>query len=403
MSPPRLALVLSLLACAPAPGPSEGSSSGQPGTSGSSGAGASGDVSGGVEATTGAAPTSSGGASSGVTSSGGPTGSSSGSSSGSTGAPGEPFEEFPYDPGPPDLSARLCDEAADPEGAPDKIFIHCELEGGAFAPQDVPPKDELVVVAWNIERGWKVDAQIAALKAAEKIPAADVLLLSEVDRGCSRTSDRAIAWEIAAALEMNFVYGVEFTELPREGGPGGTILAPCEHGNAIFSRYPIGAVELVRHQENKSWYGGDEPRLGGRAFLKADLAVGERRLHVYALHFESGALDGSIRAAQAAEVGDHGLAQPHRVVLAGDTNAALYFLDLGNTMLEVTTKPLFDRGYLDAHQPLPASERTTHDPLLVLDLMFTRGAYTRDPGLCSLESCPDLSDHAPIWATVELE
>jgi len=406
MSPPRLAVVLSLLGCAPPPGPSEGSSSGQVGSASSSaGPGTSEDATGGVT-TTSAAPTSSG-STTGVTSSGGPDGSSTGGptsgTTGTTGTVGDPFEEFPYDPGPPDLSARLCDEAADPEGAPDKIFIHCKLEGGAFAPQDVPPKDELVVVAWNIERGWKVDAQIAALKAAEKIPAADVLLLSEVDRGCSRTGDRAIAWEIAEALEMNFVYGVEFTELPREGGPGGTILAPCEHGNAIFSRYPIGAVELVRHQENKSWYGGDEPRLGGRAFLKADLAVGERRLHVYALHFESGALDGPIRAAQAAEVGDHGLAQPHRVVLAGDTNAALYFLDLGNTMLEETTKPLFDRGYLDAHQPLPATERTTHDPLLVLDLMFTRGAYTHDPGLCSLESCPDLSDHTPIWATVELE
>lgn len=319
-----------------------------------------------------------------------------------TATAGDSFAAFPCAPGPPDVSRRLCDEAADPEGAADKMFIHCQLEAGCFAPPDVPPKDQLVVLAWNIERGLRIDAQIAALKASVHIPAADVLLLSEVDRGCSRTGDRAIAWEIAEALQMNFVYGVEFTELPRDGGSGGTIRAPCEHGNAIMARYPIGNVELVRHATNTSWYEGEEPRLGGRMFLKADLAVGTDRLHVYSLHFESGALDGAIRAAQATELAAHAQQQPHRVVVAGDMNAALYVLDLGAAGTEETTRPLFERGYLDAHRPLPPLERTTHAPGLVLDLIFTRGAYTSAPGLCSFADCPALSDHTPIWATVAL-
>ncbi|WAS96972.1 endonuclease/exonuclease/phosphatase family protein [Nannocystis punicea] len=315
----------------------------------------------------------------------------------------DPFVEFPYAPGPPDLGARLCAEAADPAGAPDKVFLHCALEGGSFAPPAVAPRDELVVLAWNLERGLKIDDQIAALTAGDELPAADVLLLSELDRGCSRTGGRAIAWELAAALRMNFVFGVEFVELPRQGGPGGTIVDTCEHGNAILSRYPIGAVELVRHAVHKSWYDSDEPRLGGRMFLKADLAVGTRRLGVYSLHFESGAGDGAYRAAQAIELAEHGLRQPHRVVLGGDMNAALYFLDLGASRSEETTRPLLDRGWLDAHRSLPGSQRVTHHPGLVLDLLFSSGPFTSAPGLCSLADCPDLSDHAPIWATVALE
>ncbi|MDC0666701.1 endonuclease/exonuclease/phosphatase family protein [Nannocystis radixulma] len=316
---------------------------------------------------------------------------------------GQPFDEFPYDPGPPDLDARLCDEAADPAGAPDKIFLHCRLEGGSFAPPAVAPRDELVVLAWNLERGLQIDGQLAALKALDELPAVDVLLLGEVDRGCSRTGGRAIAWELAEALQMNFVFGVEFTELPREGGPGGTIASTCEHGNAILSRYPLGGVELVRHAANRSWYDSAEPRLGGRMFLKADLAVGTSRLAVYSLHFESGALDGAYRTAQATELAEHGLQQPHRVVFGGDMNAALYFLDPGGDRTEETTRPLFDRGYLDAHRSLPTDQRTTHDPGLVLDLIFSSGPFTSAPGLCSFADCPDLSDHAPIWATVALD
>lgn len=123
----------------------------------------------------------------------------------------------------------------------------------------------------------------------------------------------------------------------------------------------------MRHAANKSWYDSAEPRLGGRMFLKADLAVGTSRLTVYSL------------------------------------NAALYFLDLGGDRTEATTRPLFDRGYLDAHRSLPADQRTTHDPGLVLDLIFSSGPFTSGPGLCPFADCPDLSDHAPIWAAVALD
>jgi len=157
-----------------------------------------------------------------------------------TASGGAPFDEFPHDRGPPDLGVRQCDEAADPAGAPDKIFIHWKLEGGRFGPPDL--------------------------------------------------------------------------------------------------------------------------------------------------------------------VAEHGLRQPHRVVFGGDMNAALYVLDLDTDGAEETTRPLFGRGYLDAHRSLPAGQRTTHDPGLVLDLLVSSGPFTSAPGLCSFADCPGLSDHTPIWwATVALE
>ena len=40
-------------------------------------------------------------------------------------------------------------------------------------------------------------------------------MFSEADRGCSRTNYRNVTRELAKALGMNYVYGVEYIELPR--------------------------------------------------------------------------------------------------------------------------------------------------------------------------------------------
>jgi endonuclease/exonuclease/phosphatase family metal-dependent hydrolase len=256
-------------------------------------------------------------------------------------------------------------------------------------------------VAWNIQRGGSIDAQLAAF-AAGQLPVPDVLLMSELDRGCSRTADRNIAWEYAEALQMNHVYGVEFVELPR---PDMSITTPCEHGNAILSRYPIGNVELVRHAVNESWYEvADEPRLGGRMFLRADVLVGDRLVQVASLHFESGVEDGAKRAAQAAEVADALLEHDDPAIAGGDTNAGLYALDLSlGTHNEGTTEAFFERGFADAHIDLPLADRPTRSNGLVLDLIFVHGASASMSAVCPAEVCDPLSDHRAVWTTIALE
>jgi endonuclease/exonuclease/phosphatase family metal-dependent hydrolase len=213
-----------------------------------------------------------------------------------------------------------------------------------------------------------------------------------------------VPWELAEALGMNYVFAVEFVELPRADGPGGEILEPCEHGNAIFSRYPLGNASALRHTQNKSWLDAPgEPRLGGRVLVIADVKVGDRFVHAYSLHFESSPADNEIQIAQAVETAEHGLGRPFQVVQAGDTNAPFYFIDLlsGNDPKDGVTQAFFTRGYVDAHAELPYPGRETRENL-VLDIIFGSADFFRDPGICAETTCGALSDHLPVWATIEL-
>ena len=354
-----------------------------------------------------AAGTSGSSGGSGGTSVGGETGSTGGvddTGTGSTGAEPVPlpegFEPVDCDTQSPDVSVdRLCEEAADPEAHEDPVYISCGIEASCLPASPPPPKDSLVVMTYNIERGMSIDAQLAEF--GDAIPIPDVLLLVEADRGCARSGGGNVAWQYAEALEMGHVFGVEFIELPR---PGDAIPELCEHGNAVLSRYPIGNVRQLRHETNLSWYDSEEePRLGGRVAVLADIAVGDEILHVQVMHFESGVDDGPIRAAQAAELADLGLEEPNPVVIGGDANSGLYVIDLlMDTHNDGTTEAFFERGYVDAHAELPLEMRATHSPGLILDLLMLEGTTATEPAICPPAQCGQLSDHLPVWATIAL-
>jgi endonuclease/exonuclease/phosphatase family metal-dependent hydrolase len=309
------------------------------------------------------------------------------------------FERFVGDSAEPDvLSDRLCVGSDDPASLADKIYIDCRLEGANFS-NDAAPKDEIVIVAYNLERGFGIDEQIAALSDGT-VPAPDVLLVSEADRGCERTEFRNIPREMAEALGHDYVYAVEFVELPRPG-----IIAACEHGNFVSSRYPIGNVEARRHTDNISWFDvPDEPRLGGRIVVVADIQIGERYLHVAALHFESSPVDNDFTVAQAVETAAMIDARPFGGVPGGDTNAPFYFIDLleNSEPIDLVTQSFFGQGFIDAHAAL-AERGTTSDNNLVLDLVLGNERHFRfaEPGICPKASCAALSDHLPVWATVQ--
>jgi endonuclease/exonuclease/phosphatase family metal-dependent hydrolase len=321
--------------------------------------------------------------------------------------PVDPYEgyafvayEFAQDSAPDARVDRLCDEVTDPVGAVDKVFIHCRTEGARFSAEAAEPKSRIVVMTWNLERGLRLDAQIAAFRnGAITVP--DVLLVSEADRGCWRTGYRNVARELAEALSYDYVFATEFVELPRPTADG-SMSAPCEHGNAILSRYPIGNVEAVRHTQNFSWYDDlEEPRLGGRIALVADIQVGRRYLHVASIHFESSLTAVETIEAQATETAELVGARPFGCVVGGDTNAPFYFIDLlHDKATDPATVPFFDRGFVDTHDALPVNERGTRDGL-ILDLLLMKPAYVRafNPRICIKELCGALSDHLPVWAT----
>jgi endonuclease/exonuclease/phosphatase family metal-dependent hydrolase len=219
--------------------------------------------------------------------------------------------------------------------------------------------------------------------------------------------------DIARALGMNYVFGVEFVELPRQGGSGGVITSTCEHGNAVLSRYPLGNVGALRHRAQRSWYlppaerdGKDgEPRLGGRVLVYADVKVGDEVRHAYSLHFESSPEYLDVQVAQAVETAEHAAARRFPAVVAGDTNAPFYWLDLRNgpdlAPSDEVTQAFFERGFVDAHASVPVAERGTRNGL-VLDLVLGHDLGFSAPGRCAPELCGALSDHLAVWASFGL-
>src|SRR5580658_8932564 len=167
-------------------------------------------------------------------------------------------------------------------------FVQSESAASEIQPHrpSVPSLGVVLRVAqWNIERGLNFDLIRSALadpgeflrrpagndrtggrrrdiveSQLARLQAADILILNEVDRGMKRTGYRDVARELAAALHMNYVYGVEFVEVDPvfELGTEPVHLADAQedrrlredlqvdaqryyglHGTAILSRYPI--------------------------------------------------------------------------------------------------------------------------------------------------------------------
>jgi len=324
-----------------------------------------------------------------------------------------PFVEFDWQSSTPDpRNDRLCAESADPDNAPDTTFIDCAVEGASFAPANVPPQSEITVLAYNILRGFAAAAQLAAILDTGDIPVPDVLLLSEVDRGCRRTQFRNVAREFAEALGYYYVFATEFVELPGNREPAGPFDPPlCEHGNAIVSRFPLGNVRQIRHAQNRSWYTPpdfpepDEPRLGGRVAVAADVKIGDRLVRLYSVHFESTLSALRIRDAQAVEIASDGADLAYPVIAGGDLNSFFATLDFQNgSRNDGTTQAFFTRGYRDAHANLPLAARDTiFDPVpLIIDFILVRNAEILGAGLCPRDRCGDLSDHLPVWAHIGL-
>ncbi len=315
------------------------------------------------------------------------------------------WQEFPWQDDEPDpIRDQLC------TGDGSSTRLDCRIEGADFRRPAEAPKDEIVVCAYNVERGLRLADQLSAFQGDAGMPSLDVLLISEADRGCTRSGNRNVAREYARALGMCYVYGVEFIELPRFWGPGGAVRRPCEHGNAILSRFPLGNVRLIRHQRTRSWHSAvqrvlrvGEPRLGGRVALAADVRIGERTLRVYSVHFESGGGSGGLRESQAQELIDDAADLPGDVVIGGDMNVSRYLGDGGDERpLEPATGALLQAGYQDAHAALPPRDRATSDSGVAIDLIFGRGLSFTASGIGPRRIWGGLSDHLPVWASVGL-
>ena len=253
----------------------------------------------------------------------------------------------------------------------------------------------LRVATWNIERGLEFEALKAALtndqrffrqlpasmrgsrfnlagilEQAAQLSRADIVILNEVDWGVKRTNYRNVAKELATAMQMNYVFGVEFVEvdpltLGTEKLEGETSADKAKmienlavdktrtvglHGTAILSRFPLRNVRVVPFvNQGHDWYLDEkdgisklekgkrkgaklvfgekimrEVRRGGRMMLLADISdssIPGGAVTVVTTHLE-GKSKPSERLKQLEEVLNQIKSIDNPVILAGDMNTS---------------------------------------------------------------------------------
>jgi len=253
----------------------------------------------------------------------------------------------------------------------------------------------LRVATWNIERGLEFDAVKAALtndrRFFRRLPAsmrgsklnlsdvlaqaaelsrADIVILNEVDWGLKRTNYRNVAKELAGAMQMNYVFGVEFVEvdpvtLGIETLEGETSADKSEmianfavdktrtiglHGTAILSRFPLRNPRVIPFvKQGHDWYLEEkdgvskleagkrkgaklvfgekimrEVRRGGRMMLLVDISdpgIPGGAVTVVATHLEAKSKP-SERHEQLEEILNQIKGIDHPVILAGDMNTS---------------------------------------------------------------------------------
>ena len=246
---------------------------------------------------------------------------------------------------------------------------------------------------WNIERGLNFDLIRSALTSPgefrrmtnsddrvsssqkaviesqlARLQGVDLLVLNEVDWGMKRTEYRDIARELAAALHMNYAYGVEFVEVDplfdldtnqvhlRDPQQDERLQQDLQvdrqryhglHGTAILSRYPIEHARILRLPVCYDWYGKEykaiskleqgrrwsarklfqerierELRQGGRMALIADVTVPDLptgRATIVATHLENKCPPGCRRRQMQALLAEV-KSDRNPLVIAGDLN-----------------------------------------------------------------------------------
>jgi len=260
--------------------------------------------------------------------------------------------------------------------------------------QSSPLGEFLRVAHWNIERGLEYEAieaifdseerfaamlnvedfpldsdeRARALEQAALLRAADVIVLNEVDLGMKRTNYRNTAAELAARLQMNYAFGVQFVELspvhlsreikgvtaPEKEFAEIVKVDPARykglHGVAILSRFPLENVRLVPFvNQPYDWYQSEkngvsllekgkrkiadkvfleqtlrEVRRGGRTTLLADIAHAKfpgGRVTIAATHLENRTKSIN-RVKQLEELLALIKDTRHPVVVAGDMNTS---------------------------------------------------------------------------------
>lgn len=201
-----------------------------------------------------------------------------------------------------------------------------------FAPVPVRSLGEtrhpVSVTAWNIERGKRLEGIVRVLKDHPQIKDSDLLLLTELDYGMARTSNRFVAKEIAEALKLNYAFAPCYLSLVK--GNGSELNVEGEntqalHGNALLSRYPLINAHSFALPNGIDKFRGKEKRLGCQRAVVADLDHPAGMFRAVSLHLDAHSTQ-KHRQRQMKLVLDHveSLTPRLPVLIGGDWNTSGY-------------------------------------------------------------------------------
>lgn len=134
--------------------------------------------------------------------------------------------------------------------------------------------NDIKAVAWNIERGIVFDGIVDALQNHEDLKERDLLLLTELDYGMTRSGNRFVAQEIARVLRMNYAFAPVYIALQKGSGVESEMDGENTrsiHGLAMFSKWPLRNAHAIPLPNGKDKMWGKEKRLGSLRALFADI------------------------------------------------------------------------------------------------------------------------------------
>lgn len=101
-----------------------------------------------------------------------------------------------------------------------------------------PQKKELNPLVFNMERGICLAETVDFLRECPALRPYDLILANELDSGCARSGERDTAAEIARALGMQYVFGLEFVEL-KDAAHGFTAMQSFRAGRSCGQRCSV--------------------------------------------------------------------------------------------------------------------------------------------------------------------
>ena len=159
-----------------------------------------------------------------------------------------------------------------------------------FSGDNPTTRHPIKTIAWNIERGIKLDGIIRALKEHPELKDSDLLLLTELDNGMARTKNKNVPREIAENLNMNYAFAPCYIALTNGSGVEAFIEGEntwAIHGNALMSRYPILNAHSLALPNGKDKMKGVEKRLGCLRAVIADIDHPHGMFRAVSLHLDA--------------------------------------------------------------------------------------------------------------------